>query len=119
MKINLFPTEVSIEERISYLEKFVLFSILTWSLYDLIIRYSINNIYWLAALLGSLLTSISIATTNFGKITTLVFNRYQVLGRTNAGRYISIVYQRKAGGIIRVISVRDMIWQERKRYKNK
>ena len=69
---------MSIEERISYLEKFVLFSILTWSLYDLIIRYSINNIYWLAALLGSLLTSISIATTNFGKITTLVFNRYQV-----------------------------------------
>lgn len=47
------------------------------------------------------------------------FNRYQVLGRTSAGRYISIVYQRKVRGIIRVISVRDMIWQERKRYKNK
>ena len=53
------------------------------------------------------------------KVRKTFFNRYQVLGRTNAGRYISIVYQRKAGGIIRVISVRDMIWQERKRYKNK
>ena len=78
MKINLFPIETPIEERIAYLEKFVLFSILAWALYDLLIRYKISNIYWLAVLLGSLLTSISIATTNFGKITTLVFNRYQV-----------------------------------------
>ena len=46
------------------------------------------------------------------------FNRYKMLARTSSGRYLHIVYQRKAGGIIRVISVRDMaMWEKRYYYK--
>lgn len=48
------------------------------------------------------------------------FNRYQMLARTNAGRYLFImVYQRKAGGIIRIISVRNMLRKEKRRYLKK
>ena len=47
------------------------------------------------------------------------FNRYQVLARTSSGRYLFVIYQRKAGGIIRVISVRNMIRIEKRRYWRK
>lgn len=47
------------------------------------------------------------------------FNRYQILARTSSGRYLFIVYQRKAGGIIRVISVRNMSRNNRRLYKRK
>lgn len=47
------------------------------------------------------------------------FNRYKMLARTSTGRYIFVVYQRKAGGIIRVISVRDMSWNNRLMYRRK
>ena len=47
------------------------------------------------------------------------FNRYILLARTSGGRYLFIVYQRKAGGIIRVISVRDMDWSDRLLYRRK
>lgn len=47
------------------------------------------------------------------------FNRYVRLARTSIGRYLFIVYQRKAGGIIRVISVRDMVWSDRLQYRRK
>ncbi len=53
------------------------------------------------------------------KIYKTFFNRYQTLARTSVGRYLSVVYERKAKGIIRVISVRDMIRKERKRYLKK
>ena len=47
------------------------------------------------------------------------FNRYKMLARTSSGRYLFVVYQRKAGGIIRVISVRDMTWNNRLMYRRK
>ena len=47
------------------------------------------------------------------------FNRYILLARTSSGRYLFIVYQRKAGGIMRVISVRDMDWNNRLMYRRK
>ena len=53
------------------------------------------------------------------KISKTYFNRYQMLSRTSAGRYLFIVYQRKAGGIIRVLSVRDMTYRNRRNYKRK
>lgn len=53
------------------------------------------------------------------KVRRTYFNRYKMLARTNIGRYLFIVYQRKAGGIIRVISARDMTWTEKKSYYKK
>jgi len=53
------------------------------------------------------------------KTTKTYFNRYQMLARASSGRYLFIVFQRKAGSIIRIISVRDVVWQERKRYRKK
>ena len=53
------------------------------------------------------------------KIYKTFFNRYQALARTGSGRYLSVIYQRKAKGIIRVISVRDMVRKERRRYLRK
>ena len=53
------------------------------------------------------------------KIYKTFFNRYQALVRTGSGRYLSVIYQRKARGIIRVISVRDMARKERRRYSRK
>lgn len=47
------------------------------------------------------------------------FNRYKMLARTSSGRYMHIVYQRKAQGTIRVISARDMDNTEKRRYWRK
>lgn len=47
------------------------------------------------------------------------FNRYEMFARTSSGRYLFIVYQRKAGGIIRVISVRNMSRKNKRFYKRK
>jgi len=47
------------------------------------------------------------------------FNRYRLFARTGSGRYLFIVYQRKAGGIIRIVSVRDMIRGEKRFYNKK
>lgn len=44
------------------------------------------------------------------------FNRYQMLARTSSGRYLSVIFQRKAKGII---SVRDMVRKEKRRYIKK
>ncbi len=48
-----------------------------------------------------------------------LFNRYQTLARSSSGRYLFIVYQKKAKGIIRVISVRDMTRRNKRNYKRK
>ena len=53
------------------------------------------------------------------KIRRTYFNRYLMLARTSSGRYLFVVYQRKAGGIIRIISVRDMTWNDRLMYRRK
>ena len=42
--------------------------------------------------------------------------RFQVLGRTSAGRYLAIVYQAKAHGVIRPFTGWDMRRQERELY---
>lgn len=47
------------------------------------------------------------------------FNRYKTIARSSSGRYLFVVYQKKAGGIIRVISVRDSEKHEIKRYWKK
>ena len=47
------------------------------------------------------------------------FNRYEMFARSNSGRYLFIVYQRKAGGIIRAISVRNMSRNNKRFYRRK
>lgn len=47
------------------------------------------------------------------------FNRYKIYARTSSGRYLFIVFQRKAGGIIRVLSARDMTRTNKRFYKRK
>ena len=47
------------------------------------------------------------------------FNRYEMYARTSSGRYLFIVYQRKAGGIIRVISTRNMTRNNMRFYRRK
>ena len=53
------------------------------------------------------------------KIYRTYFNRYETISRSSSGRYLFIVYQKKAGGIIRVISARDSEKHETKRYWQK
>jgi uncharacterized DUF497 family protein len=43
-------------------------------------------------------------------------DRFRVLGRTSAGRYLAIVYQVKAGGVIRPFTGREMRPHERELY---
>ncbi len=43
-------------------------------------------------------------------------DRFQVLGRTSAGRYLAIVYQAKAQGVIRPFTGWDMRQRERDLY---
>ena len=47
------------------------------------------------------------------------FNRYKMFARTGSGRYLLVVYQKKAGGIIRMISVRNMTRKEKRYYSRK
>ena len=53
------------------------------------------------------------------KIRRSYFNRYQMLARTNRGRHLFIIYEKITSGIIRVVSVRDMIQSEKRRYIRK
>lgn len=53
------------------------------------------------------------------KIRRSYFNRYQMLARTSRGRYLFVVYEKVTSSIIRVISVRDMIQMEKRRYIQK
>lgn len=53
------------------------------------------------------------------KIFRTYFNRYKTIARTNSGRYLFVVYQKKVGGIIRVISVRSMDRYEIRKYWKK
>jgi len=43
-------------------------------------------------------------------------DRFRVLGRTAAGRYLALVYQGKAGGVIRPFTSWDMRRHERELY---
>lgn len=42
--------------------------------------------------------------------------RYVVLGRSAAGRHLSVVVERKGGGLVRVVTARDMSPAERRLY---
>jgi uncharacterized DUF497 family protein len=42
--------------------------------------------------------------------------RYTVLGRTARGRPVMVVLLRQAGGLVRVITARDMVDRERRLY---
>ena len=44
-------------------------------------------------------------------------NRYLALGRAESGRYLTIVFEVKFGGIARVITARDMMDRERRYYR--
>lgn len=44
------------------------------------------------------------------------YGRYLVLGQTESGRYLTVVIQPKPGGIVRVITAREMNNAERQRY---
>jgi len=41
---------------------------------------------------------------------------YEVLGRTDGGRYLFVVVRELGGGQVRVVTARDMTIQERRRY---
>jgi uncharacterized protein len=43
-------------------------------------------------------------------------NVYSAYGRTNAGRYVTVIFIRKFGNLALVISARDMDKKERKQY---
>jgi len=43
--------------------------------------------------------------------------RYVALGQTEAGRYLTVVYERKSGGVIRVVTAFDMDEKDRRRYR--
>ena len=40
------------------------------------------------------------------------YGRYNALGRTLSGRYLSVIFEYKRGGIVRVITARDMTRKE-------
>lgn len=44
--------------------------------------------------------------------------RYIALGQTEAGRYLTLVYERKSGGVIRVVTAFDMDEKNKKRYRH-
>ncbi len=44
--------------------------------------------------------------------------RYIALGQTEAGRYLTVVYERKSGGVIRVGTAFDLDEKNKKRYRN-
>lgn len=44
-------------------------------------------------------------------------DRFVLLGRTNAGRYLFVVYQEKRGGVIRPIHAHDMEMEQRDFYR--
>lgn len=46
-------------------------------------------------------------------------NLYRALGRTEAGRYLTVLFIQKSVGLALVISARDMSRRERKRYAKK
>ncbi|MBI4565287.1 MAG: BrnT family toxin [Planctomycetes bacterium] len=45
--------------------------------------------------------------------------RYLVLGRTGTGRYLFLIVIRWPGGLVRVITARDMIERERRLYQQR
>lgn len=44
---------------------------------------------------------------------------YNVLGRTRAGRYLSVFFIKKLGNKVLIITARDMNQRERRRYEKK
>ncbi len=45
--------------------------------------------------------------------------RYVVLGQSGTGRLLALVVARAAGGVVRVISARDMALRERRLYERR
>ncbi len=45
--------------------------------------------------------------------------RYLAFGQADDGRYLFVVFIRKSGGVVRVISARDMDRSERRAYRRK
>lgn len=43
--------------------------------------------------------------------------RFIALGRTEVGRYLTVVYERKEGGVIRVVTSFDMDEKSKRRYR--
>jgi len=43
-------------------------------------------------------------------------NRMAAYGQTDSGRYLFVVFERKPGGVIRVVTARDMSLSERRYY---
>lgn len=46
-------------------------------------------------------------------------NLYRALGRTDAGRYLTVLFIQKRAGLALVVSARDMTRRERRRYGKK
>jgi uncharacterized DUF497 family protein len=45
--------------------------------------------------------------------------RYLAYGETDNGRYLLVVFVRKSGGVMRVITARDLTDAEKKRYRRR
>jgi len=44
------------------------------------------------------------------------YGRYFILGRSGAGRYLALAVERYQGGVVRVVTARDMTERERQLY---
>jgi len=56
---------------------------------------------------------------NRAKYTKTYGDRYKLLGVTNSGRYLTVIFALKKHGVVRIISARDMTDKERRNYKKK
>jgi len=46
-------------------------------------------------------------------------SRYEALGKTTSGRYLTVVFAREGRAAIRIVTARDMTKAERRRYRGR
>lgn len=54
---------------------------------------------------------------NFPHYRKAKINRMTAYGQTDSGRYLFVVFERKSGGVIRVVTAREMNHSERRCYR--
>lgn len=94
--------------------------------------FIIDDIIWLDAIVDKLLWKHNVLTSEVEEVLTgncRVFKKekgrverehlYNILGRTENGRYLSVFFIRKLGNKAMIVTARDMNRRERKRYEKK
>ena len=94
--------------------------------------FIINDVIWLDSIVEKLAWKHNVTTSEVEEILRgecRIFRKekgrvegehlYNALGRTKAGRYLSVFFIRKLGNKALVITARDMIRSERRRYEKK